>query len=226
MNRYLTEPLAESDVLAAFAGLRPLVNRKATTSAKLSREHVVDVSASGLVTITGGKWTTYRKMAEDVVDVAAARAGLPRTPVADRRDAAARRDSPLTRERTGRRRAGAERRAAVYGSDAAAVAALGAHDPSLRARLHERLPYTCAQVVYAARREMARTVDDVLSRRTRAAFLDTAAARASAPAVAALLARELGRDEAWQAAQVRAFGALLERFRRRPNRARDRAGQP
>jgi glycerol-3-phosphate dehydrogenase len=205
VNRYLTEPLAENDVLAAFAGLRPLVDRKATTSAKQSREHTVDVSPSGLVTIAGGKWTTYRKMAEDVVDAAAARAGLPQRP------------SPTAvMPLHGAPHAGAQRAhegsLTVYGTDAAAVAALRAHDPGLRERLHPSLSYTGAEVVYAARHEMARTVDDVLSRRTRAAFLDTAAARASAPAVAALLARELGRDEAWQAAQVPAFGALLERF--------------
>ncbi len=204
VNRYLTEPLAEGDVLAAFAGLRPLVDRKATTSAKQSREHLIDVSPSGLVTIAGGKWTTYRKMAEDAVD-AVARAGLPQRP------------SPTaTMALHGAPHADARRAhegsLAVYGTDAIAVAALRADDPGLRERLHPSLPYTGAEVVYGARHEMARTVDDVLSRRTRAAFLDTAAARASAPTIAALLARELGRDEAWQAAQVRAFGALLERF--------------
>jgi glycerol-3-phosphate dehydrogenase len=215
VNRYLSEPLAAGDVLAAFAGLRPLVDRKAATSAARSREHAVDVSASNLVTIAGGKWTTYRKMAEDAVDVAAARAGLPRRPSptatmplhgalpASRRDAARAGDADL--------HGGDALR--VYGSDAGAVSALGANDSELREPLHVSLPYTAAQVVHGARHEMARTVDDVLSRRTRAAFLDSAAALASAPAVAALLARELGRGEAWQAAQVRAFAALAERAR-------------
>ncbi len=194
-NRYLAEPLAERDVLAKFAGLRPLVDRKATTSAKLSREHLVEVAPSGLVTVTGGKWTTYRTMAEDAVSAAAARAGLParRSPTAT---------MPLHGATAAEQPDGALR---VYGSDAAAVAALRAHDPGLGARLDPRLPYTGAEVVYAARAEMARTVDDVLARRTRASFLDAGAARASAPAVAALLARELGRDAAWQADQVRGF---------------------
>lgn len=183
VNRYLTEPLGEGDVLAAFAGLRPLVDRKAATSARQPREHAIDVSPSGLVTIAGGKWTTYRKMAEDVVGVAAACAGLPARP------------SPTANM-------------PLHGAsgDAGPLPALSANDSGLRERLHESLPYTGAQVVHAARDEMARTVDDVLSRRTRAAFLDRAAALASAPGVAALLARELGRDDAWQAAQVRAFG--------------------
>ncbi len=208
VNGYLAEPLAASDVLATFAGLRPLVDRKAATSAQQSREHAVDVSASGLVTIAGGKWTTYRKMAEDVVDAAAARAGLPQRPSPTA--ALALHGAPPADARA--REPGAEGSLTVYGTDEVAIAALRAHDPGLRERLHPSLSYTYAEVVYAARHEMARTVDDVLSRRTRAAFLDTAAARASAPAVAALLARELGRDEDWQAAQVRAFGALLERF--------------
>jgi glycerol-3-phosphate dehydrogenase len=190
------------------------VNRRATATAKLSREHVVDVSASVLVTIAGGKWTTYRKMAEDVVDVAAARAGLPRrtSPTAtlplhgapraprddDTQDNSTQQDDAALQDDALR----------GYGGDTAAVVALGAHDAALRTRLHPRLPYTRAQVVYAARSEMARTVDDVLSRRTRALFLDAAAARASAPDVAALLAHELGRGETWQAEQLRAFGTL------------------
>ncbi len=185
VNRYLAEPLGEADVLAAFAGLRPLVERKAATSARQSREHAIEVSASGLVTIAGGKWTTYRKMAEDAVDTAAAQASLPQRPSPTA-------SMPLH----GATRAHQEDDVLrVYGSDATAVSALSAQDPGLRTRLHERLPYTRAEVVYAVRAEMARTIDDVLARRTRALFLDAAAARESAPAVAALLAHELDRAE-------------------------------
>jgi glycerol-3-phosphate dehydrogenase len=203
VNRFLAKHLAESDVRAAFAGLRPLVNRKATTTAKLSREHVIDVSASGVVSITGGKWTTYRKMAEDVVDVAAQRGGLPRKP------------SPTaTMPLHGATHDGAAGDALrVYGTDADAIVSLGKHDAALRARFHHRLPYTRAEVLYAARAEMARTVDDVLARRTRALFLDTEAARESAPAVAALLAEALGRDETWQTQQVAAFETIVRTTR-------------
>jgi glycerol-3-phosphate dehydrogenase len=203
VNRFLTKPLAERDVLAAFAGLRPLVNRKATTTAKLSREHVIDVSASGVVSITGGKWTTYRKMAEDVIDLAAQRGGLPRKPSPTATMPLHGATDTLSADDALR----------VYGTDADAVAALGKHDAALRARFHHRLPYTRAQVLYAVRAEMARTVDDVLSRRTRALFLDAEAARESAAAVAALLAEELGRDEAWQTGQVAAFEAIARTSR-------------
>jgi glycerol-3-phosphate dehydrogenase len=173
------------------------VNRRATRTAALSREHLIDVAPSGLVTIAGGKWTTYRKMAADVVDAALRVGELPPTPPVTER-------LPLH----GARDVGAlDERLRVYGTDAEAVLALERDDPSLAAPLDPRLPYTGAQVVYGARNEMAQTVDDVLARRTRALFLDAAGARASAPAVAALLAAELGRDAAWQRDQLAAFDA-------------------
>jgi len=195
VNRFLTVPILEANILARFAGLRPLVNRRASSTAKISREHVIDVSASGLVTITGGKWTTYRSMAEDVVTLAAQHSGL-----APRRSPTAAMplhgSTPYPSESDDLR---------VYGSDAAEIVALGASDPSLRARLHPQLPYIAAEVVYAVRSEMARTIDDVLSRRTRALFLNSEAARASASTVVALIAAELGRDARWQDEQLRNF---------------------
>jgi glycerol-3-phosphate dehydrogenase len=199
VNHFLTRRLAESEVQAAFAGLRPLVNRKAISTAKLSREHVVDVSASGIVSITGGKWTTYRKMAEEVVGIAASRGGLPQKPSPTVRMPlhGATNDLP------------ADDALRVYGSDADTVVSLGRSDAALRAPFHVRLPYTRAEVVHAVRAEMARTVDDVLARRTRALFLDAQAALESAPGVAALLAGELGRDEAWQEEQIRSFELLV-----------------
>jgi len=199
INPYLATPLGASDVRATFAGLRPLVNRSATTTAGLSREHLIDVAPSGLVTVTGGKWTTYRKMAEDVIDVAVKEAGLPPAPSATAHLAlhGAAPDLPPRGDPL-----------RVYGSDGAALNALTAERPELGARLDARLPYVAAQVVYAAQHEMALTVEDVLARRTRALFLDVEAARASAPLVAKLLASELGRDGAWESEQLRAFGAV------------------
>jgi glycerol-3-phosphate dehydrogenase len=99
----------------------------------------------------------------------------------------------------------AERELAVYGSEQIAIDALAATSPELAVLLHPRLSYRMAEVVWAARHEMARSVEDVLARRTRALFLDARAAINAAPGVAACLAAELGRDEAWQAAQVAAF---------------------
>jgi len=185
VNRYLVTPLRLGDVRATFAGLRPLVNRRAVTTAKQSREHVVEVATSGLVTITGGKWTTYRRMAEDAVDAAARSAALPAAPSQTATLAlhGAIGDAEQLPDHL-----------RVYGSDAAQLAELVRTDPSLGEPLHADLPYTGAEVVYAVRHEMARTVDDVLARRTRARFLDAAAARESTPRAAALIARELGRE--------------------------------
>jgi glycerol-3-phosphate dehydrogenase len=201
VNRYLAAPLSHRDILATYAGLRPLISRAATTTAKLSREHAVDVSASGLVTIAGGKWTTYRTMARDAVDVAARVAGLTHVP------------SPTAHlplhgalgEATG------DDTLRVYGSDAVALQQLIAGDASLGEPLDPRLPYTAAHVVYGMRAEMARTVEDVLARRTRALFLDADAACASAPRVAALIAGELERDATWITQQTSAFEALAAR---------------
>jgi len=200
-NRYLEKPVRRADALAAFAGLRPLVSGAGASTAKLSREHLVDVSRSGVVTITGGKWTTYRKMAEDTIDVAAREGKLAASPCVTA-DLPVH-GSPGTNSGTPK-----DARYAAYGTDRDALLALEREQPSLAEPLDPRLPYTGAEVVHAARAEYARTVDDVLARRTRALFTDVAAARASAPLVAQLLARELGRDDEWQRDQCAAFGAI------------------
>jgi glycerol-3-phosphate dehydrogenase len=105
---------------------------------------------------------------------------------------------------------------AIYGSDAADIRRLMEAEPALATPLHAALPYTGAEVVWAARREMARTVDDVLARRTRTLFLNARAALAIAPRVAELLARELGRNEAWVGQQLQAFGELATHYTIRP----------
>lgn len=156
--RYLERPVARAQITASFCGLRPLVDGAAKTTATLSREHIVETSASGLVSVAGGKWTTYRQMAQDTVDVAYKVGRLAAAPCRTQ-------DLPLSQTAL----------------------------PGTGTRLHANLPYTEDDVVYAARHEMARTVDDVLARRTRASFLDTAASAACAPRVAELLAREIDR---------------------------------
>jgi len=191
------------DVLSCFAGIRPLVNEKGSEStASLSRDHTILVSPAGLVTIAGGKWTTYRKMAEDCVDRAAMVAQGPRRPC-------------VTRElRIHGYHANPEElgKLAIFGSDAEEVRAIIASDPDLDALLHERLPARLHDVVHAARFEMARTLEDVLSRRTRSLLLDARAAVEAAPRAATLLARELGRDTAWEKAQVEAFATLARGY--------------
>ncbi|HEY1160933.1 MAG TPA: glycerol-3-phosphate dehydrogenase/oxidase [Terracidiphilus sp.] len=204
-GRYLSRPPSRADVLAVYAGLRPLVKGEGKTSA-LSRDHVIHVDTSGLLTITGGKWTTYRHMAEDCVDHAITLGKLPDVECTTKNlrihgyleDSAA----PGSPEDT----------LAVYGSDAESIRTL-AQDPALAVQLHPALPYIAAEVVWAAREEMARTVEDALARHTRALFLNANAAIAMAEPVARLLAAELGRDEAWMAAQVKEFTELAQQYR-------------
>jgi len=201
--RYLSRDPGAADILSVFAGLRPLVRGgDAVHTASLSRDHTLLVSAAGLVTITGGKWTTYRKMAEDTVTSAARLAGLEERPSRTAglpihgwlAELAAAGDWPM------------------YGADAAALEELCTARPALRRLLHPRLPYRLAEVVWGVHHEWALSVEDVLSRRTRALILDARAAMEAAPAVANLMATELGRDEAWQAAEVAAFCALAEGY--------------
>ena len=201
--RYLARDPKESDILSVFAGQRPLVRppgKDGSATKAISRNHEVLVSDSGLVTIMGGKWTTYRKMAEDTLDHAATLGGLDDRPCVTEKLQLLGWRSP----NAGPLPAGLD----IYGSEAPEVEKLAASDPSLTAPIHPSLPYPRAAVVWAARHEMARTVEDVLSRRTRALVLDAKAAAAAADDVAALLAAELGRDASWATAQAEAFRKL------------------
>jgi glycerol-3-phosphate dehydrogenase len=201
--RYLTRDPGRGDVLAVFAGLRPLVrgNRAAARTAALSRDHTLLVSPSGLVTLAGGKWTTYRRMGEDAVDHAAMVAGLDERPsrTADLRLHGWAEEGPL-------------RAWSGYGADAPALACLAAGHPGWEEPLHPDLPYRLCEVVWAARHEMARTVEDVLARRTRSLLLDARASVEAAPRVAALLAAELEKDEEWQRRQVAEYGAVARGY--------------
>jgi glycerol-3-phosphate dehydrogenase len=162
---YLAKRPTRADVLSVFTGIRPLVKSSdVSNTAALSRDHTIEISSSGLLTIAGGKWTTYRHMAEDAVDHACVLGQLP------------------------------ER-------------------PCITANLRIRVPDSHdGSAAWFARHEMARTVEDVLARRTRLLFLDTRAALAKAPQVARELARELGRDEVWQQSQLRDFRETADHF--------------
>ncbi len=202
-RQYLTKAPTREDVLSVFAGIRPLVRATGVaTTAALSRDHVIHIDRSGLVTVCGGKWTTYRHMAEDCVDQAATLAQLP--------------DKPCVTHHLrihGFHEATKELGAlAVYGSDAYEVRKLIETDPDLREPLHAALPYLKAEVVWAARHEMARSVEDVLARRTRALFLNARAALAMAPAVADLMALELGWDELARTRQLAAFRDVASNY--------------
>jgi glycerol-3-phosphate dehydrogenase len=201
-GRYLGRQPQRTDILSVFAGIRPLVKGDSSNTAALSRDHVIHVEAETLLTITGGKWTTYRSMAESAVDAAVGIGKLPRRQCATvglrihGYDPDADRNGSL----------------AVYGSDAAEIRKLITSVPALAEPLHPRLPYTGAEVVWAVREEMATTVADVLARRIRALFLDARAAIAMAPRVAALMANELCRDEQWVRGQLDGFGKLASGY--------------
>jgi glycerol-3-phosphate dehydrogenase len=197
---YLSAPIDRKDILSVFSGLRPLVTGKENATSKLSREHHIDVAKSGLITIAGGKWTTYRQMAEDTLD-AAIRAGLlePRKCVTR---TVALRGCPAE---GGSQKPAGDSYLAEYGADAEAVRAIEEQS----AVIDPELPYTGSMVVYAVRHEFARSIEDVLSRRTRALLLHAEAALRVAPRVAALMAMELQRNEAWQRQQIAEFDALV-----------------
>lgn len=201
--QYLVRDPNRDDVLSAFAGIRPLVRGgDGESTAALSREHSIEVSPSGLVTIAGGKWTTYRNMAEDGVDHAITVGDLEDRPCVTK----------SLRIHGHLRDAGRFGDLACYGADAMAVRTLIDTDARCGERLHPALPYRAGEVVWSARSEMARTVDDYLSRRSRATFLNARAAMQMAPAVARLLAQELGRDDAWEERQVRDYRAIASGY--------------
>ena len=191
--KYLSKDPDPEDVLSIFAGLRPLVKSgDAANTAALSRDHTILVSHAGLITVTGGKWTTYRKMAEDVVDQAEMVAGV------DNRDCVSKhlQIHGWTQAHV------PEKNLGLYGSDAAEIRHLGKSNPELAQPLHPRLPYQRSEVVWHAREEMARNVADVLSRRTRALLLDARASSEAAETTARLMAGVLNKDESWIEKQV------------------------
>jgi glycerol-3-phosphate dehydrogenase len=197
-GNYLAKRPSCTDILSVFTGIRPLVKAgNHPSTAAMSRDHTITISRSGLLTIAGGKWTTCRKMAEDCVDHAAVLARLEERPCVTRTLAI----HGSLREPVGGPLAG-------YGSDAAQILDLMAKLPELAGPFDPALPINAAQVVWAVRHEMARTVDDVLARRTRALFLNARVALGMAPAVAKILARELGHDASWERRQLREFDRI------------------
>src|SRR5436190_8196168 len=177
-SSYLAAKPARSDIMGVFAGIRPLVKKGSTVkTSSLSRGHYLFVDESGLITITGGKWTTFRKMAENAVDKAIEIGNL------------------------GNRKC-----------MTADLSIVGPEEIDDRERLHSEFDITTADVVRAVRDEMARTVEDVLARRTRFLFLDANAAIELAPNVARTMAEELGRDAAWADQQIEDFRSFARGY--------------
>ncbi len=201
--QYLSRPPQRSDVLSVYVGIRPLVkaNGASSKTSSLSRDHTIHIDNSGLLTIVGGKWTTYRHMAEDTVNHAITLGELPDVPskTHDLKIHGYKQEESLTS-------------LGVYGSDGDAILAMAAADKRLAVQLHPDLPYIAAEVVWGVREEMARTLDDMLSRRTRALFLNARAAIEMAPAVAALMAQELGAGQDWIDQQLREFNDLATKY--------------
>lgn len=200
---YLKESPTRDDVLSVFAGIRPLVKAgNGENTAALSRDHTIDIDNAGLVTICGGKWTTYRRMAEDCVNQAATIGQLEERPC-------------VTKDLNihgFHRHAEQFGNLAFYGSDAQAIEEMQRRDKQLAQRLHDALPYTFAEVAWACRNEMAQTVEDVLSRRTRSLLLNAKASLAAAPKVAQLMAEYLGQGESWQRQQILDFETLAKSY--------------
>ncbi len=203
-GRYLTRPPQRSDVLSVFAGLRPLAapHDQSTKTKEISRSHKLIREKSGLITIIGGKWTTYRKMAEDTINLALRQlAGVPRPCVTAHHavhGACHTTDfnDPLY----------------VYGTDAAEIRALVASSPQMAERLHPGYAYTVGEVLWLIRHELVCTLEDVLARRLRILFLDARAAIQMAHRVAWLLAEERGETDAWADAQEATFVKLAAHY--------------
>lgn len=199
-GRYLDPAPGKEDILSVFTGLRPLAapTEEGQKTKEISRGHKILVSTSGLVSITGGKWTTYRKMAEDVVNRTARLCRLPMK-------------KSVTRDL---KIHGYQKNVIWqdplhwYGSDREGLIRLMNGEGGMSDVLSEHLSITRAQVVWAVRKEMARSVEDILARRTRALQLDARESLRLAPEVATIMAAELGHDEAWQKAQIESFNQL------------------
>jgi len=216
VNEYLEANLTHDDILSVYAGYRPLVKSRGARAADLSRTHVVLQETNGMITIVGGKLTTYRRMAQDTIDVLAKRDGMPishatrnllLTGAIDWRDA--KQEIEARSRQLGLAPEVVEHLEFNFGSHANAVLDLIDEDKSLGERLVPDLPYLRAEVVYACRAEMAMTLEDMLARRTRLILEDRARGVGIAPQVAALMARELGWSSDETDSQVEQYRALV-----------------
>jgi glycerol-3-phosphate dehydrogenase len=201
--QYLTKTPKRSDVKSVFAGLRPLAaSRNGKSTKEISRSHKVLVSLSGLISTIGGKWTTYRKMGEDTVNKAILVGDLTERPSVTKNlpihgaTIEEDEDNPLS----------------IYGSDKKLIMDLVARRREWGERLHPEMEYIRAEVIWAVRNEMARTVEDVLARRLRALFLDARASMQMATTVASMLATELGKGKEWEAKQVEDYIRLAKGY--------------
>jgi glycerol-3-phosphate dehydrogenase len=205
INAYLTKKASRKDVLSVFAGLRPLVKPKgdAVKTKELSRSHKILVNGQ-LLSIMGGKWTTYRKMAEDVIDKVIETYGFPKNASKTKNTAIHGNQSSNTELTKGH--------LYIYGSEINDYLALESQDPVYKEKIHPNYPYTVGQIIWAARNEMARTTEDFLARRIRLLLLDARAAMDASKNVSKVMARELNKPESWAEEQDKIFKELAEKY--------------
>jgi glycerol-3-phosphate dehydrogenase len=206
IQKYLTKDPGYSDILSVFAGLRPLVRGQSRTTAALSRDHHIAISNSELISITGGKWTTYRKMAEDVLEFAIHKIGI------DDKDGAVickTNDLPIHGFKNN---VDFNTPRYYYGIDEQGIQSLIRADKKLAEQIHPLLPFVKAEIVWAVQNEMCMCVEDFLSRRTRALLLDARSAIESAVSVAKIMAAEMKKDAAWIKNQVDNFNSIAKNY--------------
>lgn len=203
-GNYMTKKPARQDVLSVFAGLRPLAapKKEGKSTKEISRSHKIIVSEHKLITITGGKWTTYRRMAEDTVDKAI------ELQLVDGKKCV----TKTFKIHGYRQNPDLSNHLYVYGSDMAAIEEMMGKDPEMARKIHPEYDYRVAEVVWAVREEMAQSVEDILARRVRMLFLDAKAAMEAAPEVAEVMAKEMGKGREWIDQQLVAFADVAKNY--------------
>ena len=200
-GQYLDKAPSKEDILSLFTGIRPLVKvEEEKNTAKLSRDHYIHISNSGLLSIAGGKWTTYRQMAKMCVNHGVSLGNLEFKPCVTK-------DLNIHGYHKSSEKFGA---LAMYGSDAPPILDMMRSDAAKQEKIHPDLSARVAEIIWAARFESARTVEDVMARRTRSLLLDAKAAEQAAPLVADVMARELGKNKKWKKQQVESFRELCK----------------
>jgi glycerol-3-phosphate dehydrogenase len=199
-KKYLVKQPKREDILCVFAGLRPLAANpdNPLSTKEISRRHKIILSPSQLLTITGGKWTTYRLMAEETINRAI------KEGILDRRKCVTsnlRLSSPEISNSASRLN--------VYGDRSPEIEQIITDSPEMGIPIDLRLPYSRAEIIWICRNEMPLTLEDMLARRTRALFLNARASSEIAPVVAGIMAEEMGFDEKWQLDQINAYNQLV-----------------
>jgi len=202
-GKYLTKAPRREDILCVFAGLRPLAANpeKPEATKEVSRRHKITLSPSGLLSIIGGKWTSYRRMAEETIDKAIRSGILGRMPCKTK-DFSFYNENGIP---------GIER-LKIYGRGAGDIENMINEDPEMGELINARLPYTKAEIVWICRNEMPVKLEDILARRSRSLFLDAAASLDAAPVVAGIMAGETGVGRDWIEKELNDYKSLVSKY--------------